>query len=80
MTRHRWSRGEKWLTALGVIVAILGIVVGLFVPEIRAKLGLEKPQEPAKVSGPATTFGNNSPANSGTIGTLNNSQQPPERK
>lgn len=44
--KSKWSRGEKW-TAAGVIVAVLAaiaaIVASYFVPEVRRKLGLEKP-------------------------------------
>jgi len=50
-----WTRTDKW-TAAGVIVGILFGLVSLFVPEVRRKLGLERPHplRPAAVL-PTTT-------------------------
>jgi hypothetical protein len=41
MKKAHWTRGEKW-TAAGTIAAIIGLVLIVFVPEIRTKLGLER--------------------------------------
>jgi hypothetical protein len=43
-----WNRNDK-LVVVTIVVALLAIAVGLFVPEVRRKLGLEKPS-PAPVS------------------------------
>ena len=53
--KSEWSRGDKW-TAAGVIVALIAGIVSFFVPEIRRKLGLEKPAAPPiEVSKPEST-------------------------
>jgi hypothetical protein len=43
-----WGRTDK-LTAVGVVIAILAIVVGLLFPEVRRFVGLEKPAPVALV-------------------------------
>jgi hypothetical protein len=41
MKKALWTRGEKWAAA-GTIVAIIGLLLVVFVPEVRTWLGLEK--------------------------------------
>ncbi len=59
MKKSKWSRGDK-LTATGAIITAIGIVVVLFVPEIRGRLGLERAVSPpvgvskTEVTKPAT--------------------------
>jgi|SRR6266849_4229434 len=66
-----WSRADK-LTAATVVIGLLGIVVALLFPEVRRKLGLEKPVPVAaethvsQSQAPATTTPNTSPPQSRT--------------
>jgi hypothetical protein len=44
---RRWTRGNK-LTAVGVVLAVVALIVAVTVPEIRLKVGLDKPPSSTK--------------------------------
>src|SRR2546426_11260430 len=49
MTRERrWSRGDK-IALIGTVIAIVGIVVALIVPEIRHRIGLDPSPSPTPI-------------------------------
>lgn len=55
MKKAHWTRVEKW-TAAGTIAVIISLVLIVFVPEIRTKLGLERhlPPSPKTVAKQST--------------------------
>lgn len=78
-----WSRTDK-LTAVGVVIALLAIVVGLLFPEVRRFVGLEKPAPapvaPTQVQAPTRGQNPAAPAPSSPANEITSKQSEPDKK
>lgn len=53
MSHRQWTSPEKWMAAIGIVTLVLcGILIPLFLPEIRIALHLDKPHPPPSSAPP----------------------------
>jgi hypothetical protein len=51
---RKWSSFDKWTIGVSIAAIVVGVVIAVFVPEVRVWLGLEKPRATVKNTPPSS--------------------------